>query len=91
VLCVPRIRESLQTVVDWGLVDTFRLHNDDDGLYSWWDYRKGGFQYGNGLRIDMVYATASLAASCSGCTIDAEERKGEKPSDHAPVVAEFDR
>jgi exodeoxyribonuclease-3 len=91
VLCVPRIRESLQKVVDWGLVDTFRLHNDGGGLYSWWDYRKGGFQYGNGLRIDMVYATASLAGTCTACTVDKEERKGEKPSDHAPVVAEFDR
>ncbi len=91
VLCVPEIRASLQKVVDWGLVDTFRMHNDEDGQYSWWDYRKGGFQYGNGLRIDMVYATPALAESCTGCTIDRAEREGEKPSDHAPVVAEFDR
>ena len=66
------------------------MHNDEEGQYSWWDYRKGGFQYGNGLRIDMVYATQVLAEMCTGCVIDRSEREGEKPSDHAPVVAEFD-
>ena len=89
VLCVPEARAALQNVVDWGLVDTFRQHHEDSEVYSWWDYRQNGFANGNGLRIDMVYATQSLAQKCSGAFIDADERAGEKPSDHAPVGAFF--
>jgi len=90
VLCVPQAREALQHIVDWGLTDTFRAqYPTEEASYSWWDYRRNGFAYGNGLRIDMVYATAGLAAKCSGAFIDSEERGGEKPSDHAPVGALF--
>jgi len=89
VLCASEAREALQNIVDWGLVDTFRMHESAPKHYSWWDYRQSGFANGNGLRIDMVYASHSLAQKCSGVFIDTNERAGEKPSDHAPVGALF--
>jgi exodeoxyribonuclease-3 len=75
-----------------GLTDTFRLHHPEGGHYSWWDYRSMGFQRGDGLRIDFVMCTEPLRGCCTGAWIDLDERKGEtpKPSDHAPVFAEFD-
>ena len=66
-----------------------RQHHDEEGKFSWWDYRMLGFPKGNGLRIDQVYATKTLAASCTDGWIDRPERKGKLPSDHVPVVAEF--
>ncbi|MEI7836319.1 MAG: endonuclease/exonuclease/phosphatase family protein, partial [Planctomycetota bacterium] len=57
--------------------------------YSFWDYRNLDFPRNNGLRIDHILATAPLAARCLSATIDRDERKGDKPSDHAPVVAVF--
>ena len=76
---------------EWGVVvDTIRLHHDGDGPYSWWDYRMLGFAKGNGLRIDHILATRSLAARCSQAYVVRDERKGKLPSDHAPVVAVFD-
>ena len=70
VLCSPPAREALQNVVDWGLVDTFRMHQEEGGHYSWWDYRRNAFANQNGLRIDMVYATQCLAESCVEAFID---------------------
>lgn len=74
-----------------GLVDTLRLHHAEAGLYSWWDYRRLGFPRNDGLRIDHVLASEPLAKRCTEAFIDREERKGEKPSDHAPVVVTFER
>jgi len=82
----PASRAALAKVMDWGLVDAFRLHEDAAGLYSWWDYRMLGFPKNRGLRIDLVLATRSLAARVQGGFIDREERKGKQPSDHAPVL-----
>jgi exodeoxyribonuclease III len=82
-------RETLQVVKDWGLVDTFRLHEAGSGFYSWWDYRAGSFRRNDGLRIDHVWASAPLAEKCVGAWIDKVPRGLERPSDHAPVVAEF--
>ena len=59
--------------------------------FSWWDYRQLAFPKNHGLRIDHVLLSAPLAARCTGCRIDRSARKGEKPSDHAPVVVEIDR
>ena len=73
----------------WGLVDTLRLHHPEPGLYSWWDYRMLAFARNTGLRIDLLLASASMAKRCTAASIDRDERKGELPSDHAPVVAEF--
>lgn len=90
VLCVPQVREAFQRLLSWGLTDTLRLHHPEGGVYSWWDYRMLGFQKNNGLRIDHILATDALATRCRAATVDRDERKGVKPSDHAPVIAEFD-
>ncbi len=82
----PDARAAYERLLSWGLVDTFRLHNQEAGLYSWWDYRMLGFPKNRGLRIDLILATPSLAARVESSFIDREERKGKQPSDHAPVV-----
>ncbi|MBN1591304.1 MAG: exodeoxyribonuclease III [Pirellulales bacterium] len=89
VLCHVDARRAFETILDWGLVDVFREHHPEGKLYSWWDYRMLGFPKNNGLRIDYVLATKCLAEKCAAAEIDRDERKGTKPSDHAPVVAEF--
>ncbi|KNC66815.1 exodeoxyribonuclease III [Pseudoalteromonas ardens] len=87
----PVEREWLQTLLDWGLKDTFReLTPDASEKYSWFDYRSKGFDDNRGLRIDVVLATAPLMAKCVESDIDYELRGIEKPSDHAPVWATFD-
>jgi exodeoxyribonuclease-3 len=92
VLCHDAARAGLKSVMDWGLVDTIRLHHTGEGggPYSWWDYRMLGFAKGNGLRIDHILATKPLAQRCTQAYVVRDERKGKQPSDHAPVVAEFD-
>jgi exodeoxyribonuclease-3 len=90
VLFHPEARAALEHVRQWGLVDAFRLHCDQPGFYSWWDYRMLGFQKDDGLRIDHVLLSEPLAARCRAATIDREERKGAQPSDHAPVIVELD-
>ena len=89
ILCSDAERDALQHIVDWGLVDAFRLHHEEPGLYSWWDYRQLAFPKKRGLRIDMVYLSKPLAERCTGAAIDREARKGKGPSDHAPVVVEL--
>ena len=94
VLFHPSARALLTGITDWGLKDTFRQHNAEGGIFSWWDYRAGAFQKNDGLRIDFVFATHGLAACCTAAGVDRNERKGTKedlPSDHAPVWAEFTR
>jgi exodeoxyribonuclease-3 len=90
VLCAPEVRAAFRRLVAWGFTDVFRKHHPEGGVYSWWDYRMLGFPKGNGLRIDHILATASVAARTSDARIDREERKGKLPSDHAPVLATFD-
>ncbi|MEW5851884.1 MAG: exodeoxyribonuclease III [Myxococcota bacterium] len=82
-------RDALERLRALGLVDTFRIHHQEGGLYSWWDYRMLAFPKNNGLRIDHVFATPSLAERCTEAVIDRQERKGKQPSDHAPVVVTF--
>ncbi|MGA1362300.1 MAG: exodeoxyribonuclease III [Ilumatobacteraceae bacterium] len=82
-------RDALREVCGFGLEDTFRLFNGDGGVFSWWDYRGGSFHKKQGMRIDLVLASRSVAARAVSSTIDREARKGEKPSDHAPVVLEI--
>lgn len=89
ILCSQSEREIFAGLLKTGLIDTFRKHHQNDGLFSWWDYRALGFQKNLGLRIDFILASDNLAHKCTGALIDREERKGEKPSDHAPVIAEF--
>jgi exodeoxyribonuclease III len=82
-------RAALARIVDWGLVDVFRERYDDAGLFSWWDYRAGNFHKRKGMRIDLVLATRPLAERLELVLIDRNARKGETPSDHAPVIADF--
>jgi exodeoxyribonuclease-3 len=89
ILFSPPEREALQHIKNWGFTDTFRLHTEDGGHYSWWDYRAGAFRRNLGLRIDHVWVSAPLAQRSTRTWIDKEPRSWERPSDHAPVVAEF--
>jgi exodeoxyribonuclease-3 len=89
VLCEPRTRASFARILDWGLADVVRERYPSGGIYSWWDYRQLAFPRGNGLRIDYILATRPLADRCASAAIDRDARKGQKPSDHAPVVAVF--
>ncbi|QQS47951.1 MAG: exodeoxyribonuclease III [Acidobacteriota bacterium] len=89
ILCSEEERRALKNIQDWGFVDVVRKHRQENGLFSWWDYRGGGFRRNHGLRIDHVWATESLAARSLDAWIDKIPRAMEKPSDHAPVVAEF--
>jgi exodeoxyribonuclease-3 len=89
ILCSTPEREALNKLVELGLSDTFRLFDQEEKLFSWWDYRAAGFRRNNGLRIDLVLSSAAMTKQCSASYIDKEPRKLERPSDHAPVVAEF--
>jgi len=87
----PEEREWLKTLMDWGLVDTFReLHPERTERYSWFDYRSKGFVDNRGLRIDVVLATKSLAERLVESDVDYELRGIEKPSDHAPIWSTFE-
>jgi exodeoxyribonuclease-3 len=83
-------RAALRALLDDGFVDVFRRFEQPERSYSWWDYRAGAFRRDHGLRIDLILASPALAARCTGCSIDREPRRAERPSDHAPVVAAFD-
>ena len=83
-------RAALQKLLDLGLHDSFRLFEQDEKLYSWWDYRAAAFRRNMGLRIDHILCSDALKKKCTASYIDKEPRKLERPSDHAPVVAEFD-
>ncbi len=89
VLCHEQGRKALRELGGWGLVDAFRRHHSEGGLYSWWDYRQLGFPKNDGLRIDHIFVTETLARRSLEAEIDRQERKGKKPSDHAPVIASF--
>ncbi len=89
ILCSKLEREALQKILDLGFVDTFRLFEQEDQSFSWWDYRAAGFRRNLGLRIDLILASEALEPNCSFSTIDKEPRRNERPSDHAPVMAEF--
>jgi exodeoxyribonuclease III len=83
-------REALQHIRDWGFTDAFRMHNEAGGQYSWWDYRAGAFRRNLGLRIDHIWVSEPLASVNKRTWIDTEPRKWERPSDHAPVIGEFE-
>ncbi len=90
ILCSDPERAALAELLDLGLTDTFRLFEQPDGVYSWWDYRAAGFRRNRGLRIDLVLASTDLARACAGSIVDKEPRGWERPSDHAPVAASFE-
>ena len=82
-------RAALAELGAWGLVDTFRLRQPEAGLFSWWDYRAGNFHKKQGMRIDLVLATAPVAERVTFATVDRNARKGQQPSDHAPVIIDL--
>ena len=90
ILCSTPERDALQKILDLGLTDTFRLFEQEEKSYSWWDYRAAGFRRNRGLRIDLILANQALAENCRTCAIDKEPRRLERPSDHTPVIAEFE-
>ena len=83
-------RAAIHHVKQWGFTDVFRQINGDEKKFSWWNYREGAFFKNRGLRIDHIWTSKSLAERCVGCWIDRKPRGAERPSDHTPVVAEFD-
>jgi len=85
--CSDLEREALRALGGLGLADAFRLFEQPDKQYSWWDYRQLAFRRNRGLRIDHILLSPALATRCQACTIDREPRKWEQPSDHVPVVA----
>lgn len=82
----PEERAHFQALLDLGLHDAFRLFEQPDKSFSWWDYRMLGFQKNRGLRIDHILLSAALRSSVVACSIDRTPRKNPQPSDHAPVV-----
>jgi exodeoxyribonuclease-3 len=89
ILCSTPEREAFRSLLELGLNDTFRRFEQPENSFTWWDYRLNGFRRNLGLRIDHILASSALCESCLACRVDVEPRKLERPSDHAPVVAEF--
>lgn len=83
-------RAALAELEAWGLVDLFRLQHPEAGLFSWWDYRAGDFHQGRGMRIDLVLGSRPVAERVRWSIIDRNARKGQQPSDHAPVVVDLE-
>jgi exodeoxyribonuclease-3 len=82
-------RAAIHHVKQWGFTDVFREKNGDLQEFSWWNYREGAFPKNEGLRIDHIWTSKTLAEKCVNCWIDREPRTWERPSDHTPVIAEF--
>jgi exodeoxyribonuclease III len=89
IMCSEPEREAYRAVLGGGLTDSFRLFAQPPNAFSWWDYRQLAFPKNHGLRIDHILLTPLLAGRCTAGRIDRNARKGEKPSDHAPVIAEL--
>jgi exodeoxyribonuclease-3 len=90
VLCSKPEREQFRAFLDWGFRDSLRLLHQEEGIFTWWDYRLSGFQRNWGLRIDHALVTEALAGRVREVSVDREERGSEKPSDHAPLILELE-
>jgi exodeoxyribonuclease-3 len=86
----PEVHKALEKIVQWGFVDVFRMHCKEAGRYTFWDYRLNSFQRNLGWRLDHIMVTKTLAEKCTACYIDKQPRLAERPSDHTPIIAEFD-
>ncbi|PUA20844.1 exodeoxyribonuclease III [Glaciimonas sp. PCH181] len=86
-LVSPPERAAFVRLQHLELTDAFRLFEQAEKLYSWWDYRRMGFRLNRGMRIDHILLSPALTAKCTACVIDKVPRKWEQPSDHAPVIA----
>ena len=89
VLCSGPERQALGRLFDLGFRDVYRQFDQADDSFSWWDYRAAAFRRNRGLRIDLILASEYASPLCTGCRIDVEPRRLERPSDHTPVVATF--
>lgn len=87
ILCSDAERAKFRALIDLGLADAFRLFDQPERTFSWWDYRQLAFQKNQGLRIDHILLSPGLAQRCTACVIDRAARKKPQPSDHAPVYA----
>jgi exodeoxyribonuclease-3 len=86
----PDVHRALSKVMNWGFVDVFRMHCRQAGQYTFWDYRmRGAFKRNLGWRLDHILATKLLAKKSTACYIDKQPRLAERPSDHTPIIAEF--
>jgi len=85
----PSERDAVARLAEWGLVDAFRHLYDDDGLFTYWDYRRGDFHQHRGMRIDLVLVTEPVATRITWALVDRNARKGKQPSDHAPLVIDL--
>ena len=89
ILCSGPERAAFRRLLSLDLQDTFRLFPQEEQTFSWWDYRAGAFRRNRGLRIDHILANPALATTCTSCRVDKTPRRLERPSDHAPVIAQF--
>ena len=89
VLCSEPERDAFRRLLELGLCDSFRNFEQTENSFSWWDYRMNAFRRNRGLRIDHILVSDALRKVCTACNIDKAPRAWERPSDHAPVVAEF--
>lgn len=89
ILCSTPERDALKKLLELGFADSFRLFEQEDEIWSWWDYRSGGLENNKGLRIDLILSSLLLAEQCTACYVDKAPRTWDRPSDHAPVVAEY--
>lgn len=89
VLCSTPERDAFNKLIALGMKDSFRLFAQEERSYTWWDYRMNAFRRKMGLRIDHILLSNALCDRCTRCQIDTEPRKLERPSDHAPVLAEI--
>ena len=89
ILCSPAEREALGELLELGLTDVFRKFDQPEKSFSWWDYRAAMFRRNAGLRIDLILTSDAMTRRCTSSYVDREPRTWERPSDHAPVVAEF--
>ncbi len=90
ILCSPPERAGLRAITELGLHDSFRLFEQGNQHFSWWDYRQAGFRRNLGLRIDLILISEALKPAATGAAIDREPRRWERPSDHTPVTLELD-
>lgn len=89
ILCSPDERAALGRIIELGFTDVFRNFEQPEKTFSWWDYRAAMFRRNAGLRIDLILTSPALTGACRASYVDKEPRGWERPSDHAPVVAEF--
>jgi exodeoxyribonuclease-3 len=89
ILCSDAERAALQTLLELGLTDSFRLFDQPEAAFSWWDYRAAGFRRNRGMRIDLLLISAAVKNSITASDIDKDPRRLERPSDHAPVWIDF--